>query len=1213
MNRKSKLFFSLVSLCFSIAVLCFGVYSALSVSYSINGSVSYEIQDVFVELDLSVYRAMSTTPVNSATHNQNVSTIKDALGDTIPSGESGFSQLTQYQDHESSYEDGMVQPGNEYGVYKTESPKLDLTYGSPTNDNQGYAFYIILDIQNLGTETINAQIQAPTSLENTILSDSGNIEISAQTTNRIVLGLALDDATRSIDDIQFNYTITITRGELPVEEITDFSFTIDESAKTATLTSYSGTGGIVTIPESIGCYTVPQEIVTLTFDNMDDLGNNAAYLFMDANIQTASPVVQPQEHPVENAYMWFTENMESIQSNSDLYFPMTITTVKNQTFDYENDYQYLRQIAENMYSTSGVSNFAFQFSEDTDIVVDEFTSTVAQMCSMFISYPIMMVAEGLIDGIELSYPNGSFTLTAESYSNAMDDTNTDETSVAIRDFMMVMQGVFTEKNFVSEEIFASKLKTILPISYSNIKYPGTPTDIFVEGSTYKVTSIASNAFVGIDSNTLLSDCILNPYRTSVLDIYSLTIPATINSIASDAFVNSFSMVEVYNYSSLDVSQYLQPMYLYNSDDLQSIVPESSITEINNVYYLENGDNLVALGLVDPYVTEIRLDSRTTAISQYAFAGYNMVQDFYIPQNVKTVGDFGLFGHIRRLHIENISSWASLEFQGSNYHPNMWLTLVVLLFGLTGETLPDYLLDEIQNGSIDSLIAKLYYGGQELTGDIQFERSIEKISPFAFLGCSKITSINLPEGLKEIGESAFSGCSNLTSVTIPSSLTIIGDDAFSDCNSIAEIYNYSGLNISNSASEDANGGLGSHAKVIYNKNDLIGGKPQTTIIKDDYFQYFVDENNYIVLAPVESRYAVDNIVISPLSTSIDDYAFSGLSALESLTIPSKFIETLLGGTLLEDCTRLQKIHISDENDICKDIDGILYSSDGTQLLYCPVGRESVIIPDSVTTIESNSFNKCINLTSVTFTDNTKLNTIKSRAFIDCSRLTSLVIPSTVQTIETNAFEDCYGLKEIYNLSALDITVGNTENGNVAQYAKVVNKSMVETRIWHDDFAYYYLDGEEQYAIATLNSRLNEIKFDENTTVVDMGTFINIPSGVSVYFTSKIKSVDLTGLRSANAFYISSNDVLNYINEEKYWGGALGSHISGLGTGRIYVDTNLTVPNGFSGHFDEYEEIYDDEGNVIDTVYTGYWTSITDENETVDVDGITYHKYTYNQFW
>ena len=51
MNRKSKLFFSLVSLCFSIAVLCFGVYSALSVSYSISGSVSYEINDVFVELD----------------------------------------------------------------------------------------------------------------------------------------------------------------------------------------------------------------------------------------------------------------------------------------------------------------------------------------------------------------------------------------------------------------------------------------------------------------------------------------------------------------------------------------------------------------------------------------------------------------------------------------------------------------------------------------------------------------------------------------------------------------------------------------------------------------------------------------------------------------------------------------------------------------------------------------------------------------------------------------------------------------------------------------------------------------------------------------------------------------------------------------------------------------------------------------------------------
>ena len=280
MSRKSKLVFSLVSLCFSIAVLCFGVYSALSVSYSINGSVSYEINDVFVELDLSVYRVMSTTPVNSATHNQNVSTIKEA-GDNI--SETDFGKLS-YTDHESTYEDGVVtSPGQDWSA---SSPNLALTYGSPTgNETQGYAFYIVIDIHNLGSEIINAQITAPTSLENTILRDSGNVEITANGTERIVLGLALDDVTTGIISADFTYTITISRGELPIEPITDMEFSLDEATGTATLESYTGLGGDVVIPKKIGYVTVSSK--TLTFETMEDTEEtemNAFYFYQDLNI-----------------------------------------------------------------------------------------------------------------------------------------------------------------------------------------------------------------------------------------------------------------------------------------------------------------------------------------------------------------------------------------------------------------------------------------------------------------------------------------------------------------------------------------------------------------------------------------------------------------------------------------------------------------------------------------------------------------------------------------------------------------------------------------------------------------------------------------------------------------------------------------------------------------------------------------------------------------
>jgi hypothetical protein len=45
--------------------------------------------------------------------------------------------------------------------------------------------------------------------------------------------------------------------------------------------------------------------------------------------------------------------------------------------------------------------------------------------------------------------------------------------------------------------------------------------------------------------------------------------------------------------------------------------------------------------------------------------------------------------------------------------------------------------------------------------------------YAFLGCTGLTSIVIPDSVTSIGDRAFSGCTNLTSITIPDSVTSIG--------------------------------------------------------------------------------------------------------------------------------------------------------------------------------------------------------------------------------------------------------------------------------------------------------------------------------------------------------------------------------------------------------------------------------------------------------
>ncbi len=248
MNRKFKLFFSLASLCLSVAMLCFGVYSAISVSYTVNGSVSYEVRDVFVNVELSVYRALSEVPVDSSKNTTNLNTIQSA-GDNIPAED--FGKLS-YTDSFSTYEGNTVtKPGE---PYEKTSPNIDLVYGSPDNANQGYAFYIVIDIENLGSETINAVVQNDIIPENTLTEKTSDIEIEAKNTGRIVLGLSLEDVTKGITKSSFGYTIAITRGQLP-EEITDIKFSFDEEKKEATVIGYTGTSGEMVIPETVGNHT----------------------------------------------------------------------------------------------------------------------------------------------------------------------------------------------------------------------------------------------------------------------------------------------------------------------------------------------------------------------------------------------------------------------------------------------------------------------------------------------------------------------------------------------------------------------------------------------------------------------------------------------------------------------------------------------------------------------------------------------------------------------------------------------------------------------------------------------------------------------------------------------------------------------------------------------------------------------------------------------
>ena len=105
-----------------------------------------------------------------------------------------------------------------------------------------------------------------------------------------------------------------------------------------------------------------------------------------------------------------------------------------------------------------------------------------------------------------------------------------------------------------------------------------------------------------------------------------------------------------------------------------------------------------------------------------------------------------------------------------------------------------------------------------------------------------------------------------------------------------------------------------------------------------------------------------------------------------------------------------------------------------LLHCDQDVEGVVvIPDDVCAIKSCAFEECTKLTTVVMPD--FILTIGECAFADCSSLTSVVFGSHVGSIRDFAFFDCTSLKHIY-IPASVIHIGEGAFGGCDSLESIV---------------------------------------------------------------------------------------------------------------------------------------------------------------------------------
>ena len=313
----------------------------------------------------------------------------------------------------------------------------------------------------------------------------------------------------------------------------------------------------------------------------------------------------------------------------------------------------------------------------------------------------------------------------------------------------------------------------------------------------------------------------------------------------------------------------------------------------------------------------------------------------------------------------------------------------------------------------NIVSNTYQDGQ---GVITFDGPVKSIGEEAFLHCSSLTSITIPNSVTSIGQYAFEYCSSLTSITIPNSVTSIGVEAFLGCSSLTSI----NVDINNPNYSSVDG-------VLFNKD-------KTTLIQypigNSRSEYTIP-NSVTSIGEWAFFYcsSLTSVTIPNSVTSIGSDAFSYCYSLTSITIPNSV--TSIGYSAFSGCYALTSMIVENGNttyDSREGCNAIIETETNTLIAGCQntvipnsvksignyafFGCESLTsftIPNSVTSIGYSAFSGCYSLTSITIPNS--VTSIGEGAFFYCSSLTSITIPEGVTSIGRYAFTYCYSITSI----------------------------------------------------------------------------------------------------------------------------------------------------------------------------------------------------------
>ncbi len=440
----------------------------------------------------------------------------------------------------------------------------------------------------------------------------------------------------------------------------------------------------------------------------------------------------------------------------------------------------------------------------------------------------------------------------------------------------------------------------------------------------------------------------------------------------------------------------------------NVIEEYAFSNISSLEEITIGEDVTSIGtnafteLYNLKVINFNSTNLTTTNALFKYAGQNSDGvTLNIGENVKNIPAY-FMGSSDQSDYNNITL---VNFLGETSLLTIGNSAFCYCKNLESITIPDsvtaigtsafYYCTGLKHAKLSNSITvinqQLFYQCSNLLGII-IPANVTQIGNSAFTNCNKFNEVVLPSGITSIGASAFSNCSSLEVINLPIGLKTIGNSAFYYCKSLASI------EMPNTVTS-----LGSSVFYYCEKLKTATLSQAITTINSQLFY---------------NCYCLESIVIPDAVTQIGDNAFYGCSSLVSVNLPTEL--KTIGYNVFYNCSSLLSIHGYDKlitiNSSafsgCTSLQTCIFESDSLSLKYNAFyncnNLETFEFNGNIKELGQSAFAYCSKLKEIHLGN--ELTSISTEAF-RASGLESIVIPDTVTNIDTYAFYGCTSMTNI----------------------------------------------------------------------------------------------------------------------------------------------------------------------------------------------------------